>query len=109
VPVAPTDRVLVIGSHGVLGSLVASAFERAGWEVLRGPRRPRRGEIHVDLDRPETIGAAVGLVVNTAPHPGLPAERTVVDRGGAAINTQPYPRRRGRPLRAVAGGARGRC
>lgn len=109
-PIAPTDRVLVIGSHGVLGSLVTSAFARAGWEVLRGARRPHPGEIHVDLERPETIKAAVlasGLVVNTAPHPGLLAERTVLDRGGVAINISALPAAAGRSLRAVAGGARG--
>jgi hypothetical protein len=46
-------------------------------------------------------------VVNTVPHPGLLAERHVLEYGGTLINTSSLPAAAGRSLRAVAGGARG--
>ena len=51
------ERVLVIGGAGTLGSLVADAFEGAGWEVLRGARRSIRsdGWRLIDLESPSTI------------------------------------------------------
>jgi hypothetical protein len=103
-------RALVIGAHGVLGALTADAFDAAGWEVRRGAREPRAREVRVDLDRPESIAAAIRddeLVVNTVPHRGLTAERAVLERGGVLINTSAMSAAGGRALRAVAGGARG--
>jgi NAD(P)-dependent dehydrogenase (short-subunit alcohol dehydrogenase family) len=102
--------VLVIGARGVLGTLTARAFAAAGWEVHGAARRPTSGQLKVDLDRRESIvGALRGhdLVVNTVPHPGLWAERTVLERGGLLINTSALPAAAGRALRAVAGDARG--
>ena len=104
------NRVLIVGAHGALGSLTVRAFSDAGWAVRSAARRPGRGEIRIDLDRPGSIEAVVRedeLVVNTVPHPDLHAERHVLDQGGALINVSALPAAAGRSLRAVAGGARG--
>lgn len=106
----PVNHVLIIGARGVFGTLTVRAFRDAGWEVRRAVRHPHAGEVCVDLDRPETISAALReheLVVNTVPHPSLLAERAVLERGGVLINTSALPAAAGRSLRAVAGGARG--
>ncbi len=107
----PINNVLVIGAGGVLGALTARAFAAAGWEVRRGTRHPfQAGQVHLDLDRPESILAAVRereLVINTVPHQALLAERVVLERGGVLINTSALPAAASRSLRAVAAGARG--
>ncbi len=108
--VGGTKRALVIGAQGVLGALTVRAFEAAGWAVRSGARRPRPGQIEIDLGRPDSIAAAVDareLVVNTVPHPELLAERYVLEHGGALINVSDLPAAAGRSLRAIAGGARG--
>jgi hypothetical protein len=105
-----TNRALVIGAQGVLGALTVRAFEAAGWAVRSAARRPRAGQVELDLDRPGSIAAAVvagEVVVNTVPHADLPAERYVLEHGGALINVSDLPAAAGRSLRAVAGGARG--
>ncbi|MGH2883004.1 MAG: hypothetical protein ACRDPA_09970, partial [Solirubrobacteraceae bacterium] len=105
-----TNRALVIGAQGVLGALTVRAFGAAGWLVRSGARRPRPGQIGIDLHRPESIAAAIGeheLVVNTVPHPDLPAERYILEHGGMLINVSDLPAAAGRSLRAVAAGARG--
>jgi hypothetical protein len=102
--------VLIIGCRGVLGTLTARAFAAAGWEVTGAARRPVAGQIKVDLDRRDSIIAALhghDLVVNTVPHPELWPERIVLERGGLLINTSALPAAAGRALRAVAGHARG--
>jgi NAD(P)-dependent dehydrogenase (short-subunit alcohol dehydrogenase family) len=108
--VGGTNRALVIGARGVLGALTVRAFKAAGWEVRCGARRPRPGQIEIDLGRPDSIAAAVDqheLVVNTVPHPDLLAERHVLEHGGVLINVSDLPAASGRSLRAVAGGAKG--
>lgn len=108
--VAGTNRALVIGAQGVLGAVMVRAFEAAGWMVRSGARRPRSGQVEVDLDRRDSIAAAVDedeLVVNTVPHRDLLAERYVLEHGGALINVSDLPAAAARSLRAVAGGARG--
>jgi hypothetical protein len=105
-----SNRVLILGARGVFGALTVSTFQAAGWTVRSGARRPKPGQIHVDLDRSDSIAAAFDeheLVVNTVPHLGLLAERFVLDHGGLLINTSALPASAGRALRAVAGGARG--
>jgi hypothetical protein len=105
-----TNRVLIIGAHGVLGALTVGAFRDAGWAVRCAARRPGRGEIGVDLDQPDSVRAALHeheLVVNTVPHPDLRAERHVLEHGGTLINVSALPAAAGRSLRAVAGAARG--
>ena len=102
--------MLVIGAHGELGTLTAGTFQAAGWEVRRGSRRPRSGEVRVDVDEPESAAAVARddeLIVNAVPHPGLLVERAVLERGGALINVSALPAAAGRALRAGAGGARG--
>ena len=96
--VAGTNRALVIGAQGVLGAVTVRAFRAAGWMVRSGARRPKPGQVEVDLDRRDSIAAAVDedeLVVNTVPHPDLLAERHVLEQGGALINVSdlPPPRR----------------
>lgn len=105
-------RVLIIGSQGVLGSLLVGAFAGAGWEVLRGGRRPdeRADFRHVDLDEPETVAGAiteVDLVINPVPDAGLTAERLVLDRGGVLINVSAMPAHAGRRLQEQTPRARG--
>jgi uncharacterized protein YbjT (DUF2867 family) len=105
-----TKRALVIGARGVLGALTARALATAGWVVRSGARRSQPGQVEIDLDRPDSIAAALDgheLVVNTVPHPGLHAERHVLAHGGTLINTSALPAAAGRSLRAVAAGARG--
>ena len=105
-----TNRALVIGAQGVLGGLTVRAFTAAGWVVRSGARRPRPGQVEIDLGRPDSVAATVNeheLVVNTVPHPDLLAERHVLEHGGALINVSDLPAAAGRSLRAVAGGARG--
>lgn len=104
--------VLVIGARGVLGGLVADAFARAGWRVLRGARGApeRAGGVLVDLDRPDTLAAALDgadLAVTTVPHPGLVAERHVLEHGGTLLSTVALTHAETRPLAAAAAGARG--
>jgi hypothetical protein len=108
--VRDTNRALVIGAQGVLGALTVGAFDAAGWTMRSGARRPRPGQIEIDVGRPESIAAAVDeheLVVNTVPHPDLLAERYVLEHGGVLINISDLPASAGRSLRAIAGGARG--
>jgi NAD(P)-dependent dehydrogenase (short-subunit alcohol dehydrogenase family) len=104
--------VLVIGSQGVLGSLLARAFADAGWDVTRGGRRPEAAPDfrHVDLDEPETVATAArgtDLVVNPVPDPRLVAERIVLDRGGLLLNVSALPAAEGRSLGQRATSARG--
>ena len=108
--VGGTNRALVIGAQGVLGAFMVHAFEAAGWVVRSGARRPRPGQIAIDVARRDSIAAAVDeheLVVNTVPHPDLLAERYVLEQGGVLINVSDLPASAARSLRAVAGGARG--
>jgi hypothetical protein len=105
-----SNRALVIGARGVFGALIVRAFAARGWNVRCGARRPRPGEIQVDLDRPDSIAAALDareLVINTVPHPELLAERHVLEHGGTLINVSAMPAAAGRSLRAVAAGAHG--
>ena len=102
--------MLIIGARGVLGTLTARAFAAAGWEVQGGARNPATGQLKVDLERRDSVVAALrgnDLIVNTVPHPGLWPERVVLERGGVLINTSALPAAAGRALRAVAGDARG--
>src|SRR5215216_1787636 len=103
--------VLVIGARGVLGSALARAFEVAGWRVVAGVRRSDgiRGSTVVDLDRPETVAAAIAgvdLVVNPVPHPELTAERAVLREGGALIDVSMRPAAASRRLREESTSAR---
>jgi hypothetical protein len=100
-------RILVIGGRGALGSLIAAAFERDGWEVLRGVRQPAPEPVEraVDLERPATLRRALAgadLVVNTVPDTALTAERLVLEYGGALLNPSPLPARLVRELRAAS-------
>jgi len=51
-----TNRALVIGAQGVLGALTVRAFEAGGWAVRSGARRPRPGQIEIDLDHSDLRG-----------------------------------------------------
>src|ERR687898_1488750 len=107
------DRsVLVIGAQGVLGGAVVRAFEDARWRVVRGMRRRDGvgGSAFVDLDRAETVAAAIAgvdLVVDPVPHPELTVERAVLREGGALIDLSMRPAAAGRRLRQETTSARG--
>jgi NAD(P)-dependent dehydrogenase (short-subunit alcohol dehydrogenase family) len=82
---------LVVGAQGVLGHLVAQAFEAAGWHALRAGRRPDPDPSFrlVDVSRPETVLPAcreADVVVSTVAHPDLVLERTILRHGGTLIN-----------------------
>lgn len=99
--------VLVIGAAGVLGSTVAAAFTESGWEVERGVRRPdgTPGSVLLDLDRPDTVAAAidgVDLVVNTVPHEDFVPENLVLQRGGRLLNVVTIDWAQDRRLRKAA-------
>jgi NAD(P)-dependent dehydrogenase (short-subunit alcohol dehydrogenase family) len=109
---AAAPAVLVIGAHGVLGTALVRAFEEAGWRVVQGVRRSdrARGDTLVDLDRPETVAAAIAgvdLVVDPVPHPELAAERVVLREGGALIDVSMRPAAATRRLREETRSARG--
>jgi hypothetical protein len=107
------DRsVLVVGAQGVLGAAVVRAFEDARWRVVRGVRRGGGvgGSVLVDLDRTETVVAAIAgvdLVVDAVPHPELAVERAVLREGGALIDVSMRPAAAGRRLREETTSARG--
>jgi hypothetical protein len=95
-----------------LAGALVSAFEDAGWRVVRGVRRldGTCGSTVVDLDRPETVPAApagVDLVVDPVPHPGLKAEAVVLRDGGRAYRCVYAPGAAARRLRAETTSARG--
>jgi NAD(P)-dependent dehydrogenase (short-subunit alcohol dehydrogenase family) len=105
-------RVLVIGAQGVLGALLVRGFEKAGWKVARGGRRPdeRSDFLHVDLDQPETVATAIGhadVVLNPVPDGRLVAERVVLDQGGLLINVSAMPAAAGRRLQQESTATRG--
>jgi 3-hydroxyisobutyrate dehydrogenase-like beta-hydroxyacid dehydrogenase len=92
-------RVVVIGSHGVLGSLLGQAFASEAWRVLAGDRRPddHPDFRHVDLDQPETVAAAIrdtDVVITVVPDRGITAEQTVLDGAGPSSTSRPCPPRR---------------
>jgi hypothetical protein len=86
----------VIGAQGVIGSFLARALREAGWEVIRGGRRPERSDDfrRVDLDREDTVVPACAeadLVVSSVYHPGLSAERAVLRDGGVLLHLEDLP------------------
>ena len=96
----------------MLGALVADAFSQAGWDVRRGARRPldAPGALLVDLDRPETVRAALDgadIVVTTVPDPALRAEAAVLEHGALLLSTVAVTGEEARALRGPATGARG--
>jgi hypothetical protein len=104
--------VLVIGAHGILGGAVVGAFEGACWRVVRGVRRGDGigGSAIVDLERPETVAAAIAgvdLVVDPVPHPELTAERVALREGGTLIDVSMRAAAAGRRLREDTTTARG--
>jgi hypothetical protein len=61
--------MLVLGGHGVLGTMIAEAAGAAGWTAIRSSR----------LDEADVI-------VSTVPDEQLVAERMVLGHGGLLIN-----------------------
>jgi NAD(P)-dependent dehydrogenase (short-subunit alcohol dehydrogenase family) len=89
-------RVVVIGSQGVLGSVLVKAFASEAWRVLAGGRRPddHPDFRHVDLDQPETVAAAIrdtDVAITVVPDRGITAERMVLDRGRTPSTSRPCP------------------
>ncbi|HXB64961.1 MAG TPA: NAD-dependent epimerase/dehydratase family protein [Solirubrobacteraceae bacterium] len=82
---------LVIGAQGVIGTFIAREFAAAGWRVTRAGRRTEDASDFrlIDLDDPADLRQAcarVDLVVNTAHHPELAPQRTVLRQGGTLID-----------------------
>ena len=104
--------VCVIGAQGALGSTVVRQFESAGWTVHPAGRRldQREGFRQLDLDRLETVAPAVrdvDLVISTVPHPGLVAERMVLEQGGVLVNCSHAPARTAAVISATARESKG--
>jgi NAD(P)-dependent dehydrogenase (short-subunit alcohol dehydrogenase family) len=104
--------VLVLGGQGVLGKMLAEAFQTAGWSTIRAGRRPDDGADfrHVDLQEPETLEKMLGgadVVVSSVPDEQLVAERMVLDRGGLLINVSAMPASAVQRLRQEPGPSRG--
>jgi RmlD substrate binding domain len=94
-----SKTALILGGQGVLGSMVASAFTRAGWLVVSGGRRADAapGVRLVDLARPDTLEDVLDdlkpdLVVSAVPDTGLTAEQMVIRRGGLMLNVSTVAR-----------------
>src|SRR5947209_2837530 len=105
-------RVLVIGAQGVLGAFIARTFSQAGWKVVRAGRRPDTAPDfrRLDLDDDASVSrlcAQVDLVVNTAHHPELVPERTVLRQGGILIDLIELPQVERARLVALEPEARG--
>jgi NAD(P)-dependent dehydrogenase (short-subunit alcohol dehydrogenase family) len=99
--VSAPRSVCVIGAQGTLGNAVVKRFASAGWTVFPAGRRddPREDFRKLDLDRPETVGAAlrdVDLVVSAVADPKLTAERWVLEQGGLLVNCSHAPARAAR-------------
>jgi hypothetical protein len=113
---ADAGRVLVLGGHRGFGTVLAAAFEHAGWTTLRAgrkpDRRPDRGSDfrHVDLAEPETLEKVLGeadIVVSAVRDDRLTAERMVLERGGVLMNVSATPAAAARRLRNESAQARG--
>ena len=79
----------MLGAQGVLAGAVVRAFVDARWRVVRGVRRRDGvgGSAFVDLDRTDTVGAAIAgvdLVVDPVPHPYLAAS-TITGAGNYRV------------------------
>jgi hypothetical protein len=103
-----SQSVLILGSQGILGSLVADAFRKDGWTITGSSRRGNAapGVRHVDLADPGTLEDALDdvkpdLVVSTVPDATLAAERAVLRRGGLIFNTSTLPAADARRLAAA--------
>jgi hypothetical protein len=108
----PARSICVIGAQGALGGEVARQFEAAGWTVRPAGRRAGAGGRFqcVDLERPETIGAAIDgveLVVNAVADRGLAVERAVLERGGVLVNCSHAPAHDAGLLNTAVGKPRG--
>jgi hypothetical protein len=105
--------ILVLGAQGVLGTFAARRLSDAGHAVLRGGRRADDAADfrRVDLDRPETLAAAlagVDLVVSCIEDPQVRAELEILRRGGMLLSLATIPTGSQRLLAAEAAkGAKG--
>jgi len=105
-------QALVIGGQGVLGGLIARDLASAGWRVTRAGRRPEEAPDFrlLDLDDPLAVRTACAesqLVINTAHHPKLIPERTVLRQGGTLIELTELSREQRAELRGRDRAARG--
>lgn len=83
--------VLVIGAQGALGRLCAAGLRMAGFEVIRGGRRPEDAPDFrlLDLEEPDSVAKACAdadLVVTTVRDAGHVAERAVARDGGLLLS-----------------------
>ena len=103
-------RMLVLGGHGVFGTMIAEAAQAAGWTAIRTSRRPSAGFCHVDLAEPQTLEKVIGeadVVVSTVPDEQLVAERMVLGRGGLLVNVSAMAASSAARLRREPGPRRG--
>ena len=107
-------RVLVLGAQGLLGHHTAIALREAGYDVVRGGRRPETATDFrlIDFDSAASMRRAlvgVAIVVSSIEDPDTRFEREVLDNGGLFLSqaTIPAPARRSLSVRATrdAGGS----
>lgn len=102
--------MLVLGGHGVLGTMIADRAQTAGWTVTRSSRRLAAGFRQIDLTEPQTLEKAIDeadVIVSTVPDEQLAAERLVLDRGGLLINVSAMAASAAARLRREPGPPRG--
>lgn len=101
------STILVLGAQGMFGRFTAGALQSAGYAVIRAGRRPESAADFrfVDLDRPETLTAAlrdVDLVVSSIEDPQARVERHVLQHGGVLLTQATLPTATRRLLTADA-------
>jgi hypothetical protein len=102
--------MLVLGGHGVFGTMIAEAAQAPGWTTIRSSRRPQAGFRQVDLAEPQTLEKVIDeadVVVSTVPDEQLVAERMVLNWGGLLINVSAMAAGATARLRAEPGPPRG--
>jgi len=104
---AMNKSALVIGGQGALGRAVIAELTAHGWTAHpAGRRRDERPRFrHLDLDRPETVAAALAnteVVISTVADRELTVEQWVLRHGGVLVNCSHSPGRSAAELRAEA-------
>ena len=89
-------RILVLGAQGLLGHHTAAALRAAGYDVVRGGRRPELALDFrlIDFDSSDSMRAAlegVAITVSSVEDPDTRFEREVLKRGGLFLSQATIP------------------
>ncbi len=88
-------KVVVLGAQGALGRLCVPALQKAGFKVIRSGRRPEAGSdfCQVELGDAKAVAELCGdadLIVSTARHPALAAERYALANGKTLVSAAAF-------------------